>query len=46
MCVSMFESRGSLLGRIHYCHGKQCIPLERIHRVFKARELGWIGGEA
>ena len=46
MCVAMFESRGSLLDRIHYCHGKQCIPPEKIHRVFDARELGRTGGEA
>ena len=41
LCVcAMFESQRSLLGRIHYYHRKQCIPLDRIHRVFDARELG------
>ena len=40
MCVAMFESRGLLLGRIHYYHRKQCIPPDRIHRVFDAQELG------
>ena len=37
---AMFESRRSLLGRIHYYHRKQCISLDRIHRVCDARGLG------
>ena len=41
LCVcAMFESRRSLLGRIHYYHRKQCISLDRIHMVFDTRELG------
>ena len=41
LCVcAMFENRRSLFGRIHYYHRKQCISLDKIHRVFDARELG------
>ena len=40
MCAAMFESQGSLLGRIHYFMEEQGIPPERIHMVFDTQELG------